>query len=273
VVRKDNEGRRRVAFQTGIDYLRAASEETARYVGQKPIIFGPDIDQGTGEGTIKVPEYATATVLRRDAESGEVVEIPHTVYWREYYPGEKMGFMWRKMPHSQLGKCAEAGALRKGFPRKLGGLYVNEEMEQAAAVPFAAKAPVGQPAEVKQQPQGKTEGNTVTGVYDAVTKKSGGTKDKPWTKFAVNVDGVWYSTFDTKIAELLEANKDKKVTLTFSNDGKYNTIGEVSLPSDTPPAEDFVQPADCPGNPFDCGHSAFNEKDEAICNGHQKCPK
>src|SRR3989304_9293415 len=41
VVRKDKEGNRRVAFQTGIDYLRSAAEETGRYIGQKPIEYGP----------------------------------------------------------------------------------------------------------------------------------------------------------------------------------------------------------------------------------------
>jgi hypothetical protein len=33
------------------------------------------------------------------------------------------------MPHVMLGKCAEAAALRKGFPAELGGLYVREELE------------------------------------------------------------------------------------------------------------------------------------------------
>ncbi len=148
VSRKDKDGNRHVTFQMGIDYLRAAGEETGRYVGQKPIQYGPIIKQKTEEGDIEAPEWAEAIILRKDPESGEIAEIPHQVRWIEYYPGQKLGHMWRKMPHNQLAKCAEAGALRKAFPRKLGGLYINEEMEQAEAVPFT---PIQMPKEKKAE--------------------------------------------------------------------------------------------------------------------------
>ena len=39
--------------------------------------------------------------------------------------------MWKKMPNVMLGKCAEAQALRKAFPKVLGGVYAPEEMDQA----------------------------------------------------------------------------------------------------------------------------------------------
>lgn len=148
----------RVAFQMGIDYLRGAAEETGRYIGQIPIQYGPMIKQINKDKEITVPEWAEVTVLRKDTETGEITPIPHRAYWNEYYPGEELGFMWRKMPMNQLGKCAEAGALRKAFPRKLGGLYINEEMEHAEAVPFT---PI-------QEPQRKQNG-----------KDSQPTTDKP----------------------------------------------------------------------------------------------
>jgi hypothetical protein len=145
VVRKDKKVIA-VAFQTGIDYLRAAAEETTRYIGQKSVEYGSSTKQEIEGGALEVPEWAEVTVIRKDSESGEVAEISAKAFWKEYYPGEKLGHMWRKMPHLMLGKCAEAAALRKGFPRKLGGLYINEEMEQASTVPFT---PVEMPKEKK----------------------------------------------------------------------------------------------------------------------------
>lgn len=38
---------------------------------------------------------------------------------------------WRKMPETMIKKVAEAAALRMAFPDDLGGIYVNEEMDQA----------------------------------------------------------------------------------------------------------------------------------------------
>ena len=52
--------------------------------------------------------------------------------------------MWLKMPHTMLGKCAEALALRKGFPKQLAGLYAREEMEQAGPVESVASQVVEQ---------------------------------------------------------------------------------------------------------------------------------
>ncbi len=184
VTRKDKDGGRHVTFQMGIDYLRAAGEETGRYIGQKPIQYGPIIKQKTDEGDIDVPEWAEAIILRKDSESGEVAEIPHQVKWKEYYPGQKLGHMWRKMPHNQLAKCAEAGALRKAFPRKLGGLYINEEMEQAEAIPFT---PIQMPQMKKSPEQSSTDkGEVITDPqakrFFAIAKGTGATDDqiKEW---------------------------------------------------------------------------------------------
>jgi len=125
----------KAVFQSGIDFLRSQAEETGEYRGQDDPQFGPFI-----EGT-NFPSSATATVKRKDPETGEIYLIPATAFWDEYYPGEgNPGFMWRKRPRGQLSKCAEALALRKAFPKKIAGLYSFEEMEQADMVePSASK--------------------------------------------------------------------------------------------------------------------------------------
>jgi len=225
VVRKDKTGNRRVTFQMGIDYLRAAGEETGRYVGQKPMQYGTPIKQGE----INVPEWAEAIILRKDPETGEVVEIPHRTYWKEYYPGEDLGFMWRKMPMNQLGKCAEAGALRKAFPRKLGGLYINEEMEQAEAVPFT---PIKEPKKKQtEQPQGDNAPPIATTTIKEVTMTSGKKKDgSPWTLYAIHgEDGERYNTFNKSMAEVAKAFGEKKTqcTITFETTDKGKNLTEI----------------------------------------------
>lgn len=38
---------------------------------------------------------------------------------------------WRKMQRAMIAKCAEANALRKGWPEEMSGLYVQEEVDKA----------------------------------------------------------------------------------------------------------------------------------------------
>jgi hypothetical protein len=74
------------------------------------------------------PAEATVTVYR--LTQGQRFPYTATARWSEYKPDQN-DFLWKKMPHTMLGKCAEALALRKGFPRQLSGLYAKEELDQA----------------------------------------------------------------------------------------------------------------------------------------------
>ncbi len=204
VVRKDKDGNRRVTFQTGIDYLRAAAEETARYVGQKSVEYGPPIIQSVEGGEIKAPEWAEVSVLRKDPETGEINQIPFRAFWKEFYPGERLGHMWRKMPNLMLAKCAEAGALRKGFPRKLGGLYINEEMEQAEAVPFASHPELKEPQKTNEsQPSQSEEPKRTTITVKDVALKEGKGPKGPWTLFKIQTnDDQVFQTFSKTLGDL-----------------------------------------------------------------------
>ena len=164
IKRKDNSSEgapAKMTFQCSIDYYRAAAEDTGKYCGQLPVTFGPEIPlskacpkTGAGHDDIMVPEWAEATVLRK-GEDGEQIKISARAKFIEYYPGEKNGHMWRKMPSGQIAKCAEALTLRKAFPRKLGGIYTNEEIERdISEIPFAKTDTVK--SLPKQQPYQKS---------------------------------------------------------------------------------------------------------------------
>lgn len=104
---------------TSIDLLRSRASDTGEH-------GGTDDPRYTGEAG-KSDFTATVTVYR--IVQGQRCPFSATARWSEYKPDED--FMWRKMPHLMLGKCAEALALRKAFPRQLAGLYAQEEMDQS----------------------------------------------------------------------------------------------------------------------------------------------
>lgn len=106
-----------------IDGYRLIAHRTGQYAGMDETRFDDE----------EKPTKATVTVYKMV----ESVRCPFTATarWDQYYPGDKMGFMWNKMPHLMLEKCAEALALRKAFPAELSGLYTDEEMQQAGETP------------------------------------------------------------------------------------------------------------------------------------------
>jgi len=113
---------------TSIDYMRIRAESSGVYAGSDDAVFT--------ESGGKYPEAATVTVWKIVA--GVRCPFTATARWAEYAPQPIDGneaFMWRKMPHNQLSKCAESLALRKAFPGKLSRLYSVDEMEQAGSDP------------------------------------------------------------------------------------------------------------------------------------------
>ncbi len=106
---------------TSIDFFRLRAHSSGAYAGEGATTYE------LGEDGL--PNECTVAVLR--LVQGQVCTWRATARWAEYYPGDKSGFMWKKMPFLMLAKCAEALALRKAFPAELHGLYVKEEMDQA----------------------------------------------------------------------------------------------------------------------------------------------
>lgn len=106
---------------TGIDLMRIRAADTGECLGITDPIF---------IGAIKTSEFSASVTVMRFVQ-GQIASFSATARWTEYCPAQGQDHMWQKMPHTMLGKCAEALALRKGFPKQLAGLYAREEMDQA----------------------------------------------------------------------------------------------------------------------------------------------
>lgn len=106
---------------TSIDLMRMRAAETGEYAGNDEYEF-------TGTPA-RLGFKAVARVWR--LVQGQRVPFTRPARWEEYCPPAGQDHMWRRMPHVMLGKCAEAQALRVGFPRQLHGLYAAEEIQGA----------------------------------------------------------------------------------------------------------------------------------------------
>jgi phage recombination protein Bet len=115
-------------YQVAIDGLRAIAARTGEYAGSDEPVF--DTEEGA------TPNKCTVTVWR--IVQGQRVSYTGVARFKEYVQTKKGGaatHMWAKMPYNQLAKCAEAQALRKGFPEETSGLYEDAEVQAMPASP------------------------------------------------------------------------------------------------------------------------------------------
>lgn len=119
----------------GIGLYRIQADRSKTYAGSDEPEFGPEITKDfIGYNGRKVPfsfpEWCSFTVHKMVA--GQVVAFKAKEYWLENYASmsaEKSApnAMWAKRPYAQLAKCAEAQALRRGWP-EIGSEPTAEEM-------------------------------------------------------------------------------------------------------------------------------------------------
>jgi phage recombination protein Bet len=141
MIRRRSRGEVRWTIQTGIDGYRLIARRAADRAGEA--ITYEDFVWYDADGVEHAvwlrdepPMACKVVVWRGDSR------FPAVAHWREYAPKVwdyetkeyKLGGLWPQMPASQLGKVAEALALRRACPADLSGLHVEEEMHAADAV-------------------------------------------------------------------------------------------------------------------------------------------
>jgi phage recombination protein Bet len=158
----------RVTFQTSQEGYLSIAERTGQYDGCDEPVYGPPT------GIPPHPEWATVRVYRKGMTKG----VAATAFWNEYFPGEKQGMMWLKMPRVMLAKVARVAALRLAFPYVYADLYSEDEMAQA-----------GQPARsIADRPE-VIEGAVVE--HPAEVQPPNTPPTEPWLDIAdVTVTGV-----------------------------------------------------------------------------------
>lgn len=201
---------------TAIDFFRSRAAETREHVGTDDALF----DGSITNGDLK----ASVTVYR--LVQGARCTFTATARWAEYCPDAGNDFMWKKMPYGQLAKCAEALALRKGFPQELDGLHAFEEMDQAGAeTPRQPEVQRPQRASAAATPSGggppkvaAVEGALVSDAVTIkkVTEKAREGKDPIfWVETS---DGQSYSTFSKTQAGEVKSfeGTDHHVRITYA---------------------------------------------------------
>lgn len=234
-------GGTKLTFQTSIDMFRSEGLASDEYDGQDEPEYGPvDPQQG-------FPEWAKVAVYRKGI-SRPFVGIAR---WKEYYPGEKLGFIWKKMPHGQLAKCAEALAFRKAFPQKLGGLYASEELERPSVPP--ADEHVSMTGSIKELPQEKTAAAKNETPREALKRElSERYPDAAERMEALKKASIFGDPGKEKWIKDIEAASEKWCA------NALKSLREIPRPAPASGAEG--DPEGCKKHPEPCDHSAWSDE-------------
>jgi phage recombination protein Bet len=131
----------KMTIQTGIDGYRSIANRTELYMPSDRLPLAEDLGKENLRVTVWVKKFST--------NDSAWHEFGATAYYREYVQTRKNkvtskvepNAMWEKMPINQLTKCAEALALRRGWPEELGQIYVDEELPSQEPVYLPPEPP------------------------------------------------------------------------------------------------------------------------------------
>lgn len=120
----------------GIGLYRIQADRSGTMAGISEPEFGDERtetfkDKNGNQVTVTFPEWCR--VSTKKIVGNHIVEFVAKEYWLENYAtdsgkSDAPNAMWRKRPRGQIAKCAEAQALRKGWP-EIGSAPTAEEME------------------------------------------------------------------------------------------------------------------------------------------------
>ena len=137
----------KLVIMPGIGLYRIQAARTGQYAGKDAPVFGPVLSMTAQvkktvwendrkrefweDRTVEFPEWCSMTLYR--IVGGQRVGFTAVEYWTENYAtaskdSDAPNEMWAKRTRGQLGKCAEAQALRMAFP-EVGSQPTAEEME------------------------------------------------------------------------------------------------------------------------------------------------
>lgn len=128
---KQHEGR--VQIMTGINGFYEIANGYPEFDGIERD-YGPDlaVDVVDANGNllkkIKAPEWVETRAYRKDRTRPTVSRVKWVEYAQDLASAYGKLSNWAQKPTVMLEKCADATALRKAFPQKLNGLYVEEEI-------------------------------------------------------------------------------------------------------------------------------------------------
>lgn len=160
VFSKNDPKKRQLAIITNIDGMRVIAHRCGDY---RPMETAPVIEYDAALKNVDTNPLGiascTVTCWKRDAATAQWFPVAGIAHWDEFVPLEQdwaydeaagkrtpsgpkklpANSPWRRMARVMIAKCAEAQALRRGWPDHLSGLYGEEEMQRAEVIDVASE--------------------------------------------------------------------------------------------------------------------------------------
>lgn len=190
-----------------IDGFRSIAEAHQGYQGQSgPFWCGPD---GTWKDVwvdSKPPVAAKVSVFREGFQE-PLSGVARYEGYKQLDKDNNVTPIWSKLCDVMIAKCAEAIALRRAFPQKLGGIYIAEELQQAG-FDEAAEAPNPKITDIKKKQEEKKAEKSQE--KQAVIPPAPPAKEEPKKPEPTEAEKAYNAEMLAKTHKLLTDTKEKE---------------------------------------------------------------